>query len=354
MRRGAETKQQIAKRFARRGAVVAVVFAAIGASLVARAVQLQVLDKDFLNRQADSRHLRSESINAHRGTITDRHGEPIAISTPVDSIWVDPKAIAPAIGRLGELAAELDIDSESLERRITRSMDKEFVWVRRGISPERTRDVLDLGVPGVNVRREYRRFYPHGEVTGHLIGFTDVDDLGQEGIELAYNYWLAGEPGEKRILKDRLGRPVENVESVRPAHHGKQLELSVDLRIQYLAYRMLKSAVRKYSAESGSIVILDVATGEVLAMVNQPAYNPNDRAQFKPDRYRNRAITDIFEPGSSIKPLVVAAALESGRFRPSSVIDTSPGFVTVGKKNASKTRRNLGPGQPDNDPRTVK
>ncbi len=341
MRRGAETKQQIAKRFGRRGAVVAVVFAAIAASLVARAVQLQVLDKDFLNRQADSRHVRSESINAHRGTITDRHGEPIAISTPVDSIWVDPQAIAPAIGRLAELAAELDIDGESLERRITRSMDKEFVWVRRGISPERTRDVLDLGVPGVNVRREYRRFYPHGEVTGHLIGFTDVDDLGQEGIELAYNYWLAGEPGEKRILKDRLGRPVENVESVRPAHHGKQLELSVDLRIQYLAYRMLKAAVRKYSAESGSIVILDVATGEVLAMVNQPAYNPNDRAQFKPDRYRNRAITDIFEPGSSIKPLVVAAALESGRFRPSSVIDTSPGFITVGAKRI-EDRRNLG------------
>ena len=341
MKRGAETRREIAKRFTWRVAAVATVFVGIAVSLVTRAVWLQVLDKDFLNRQAEARHLHSESINAHRGTITDRHGEPIAISTPVDSIRVDPKVIAPAIGRVAELAARLAIDSESLKQRIARSMDKDFIWLRRGLSPELARDVLQLGVPGVKVQRGYRRFYPHGEVTGHLLGFTDIDDLGQEGIELAYDHWLAGEPGRKRVLQDNLGRPVESVDSVRPVRHGKPLALSIDLRIQYLAYRTLKAAVGQHGAESGSIVVLEIASGEVLAMVNQPAYNPNDRAQRQADRYRNRAITDIFEPGSSIKPLVVAAALESGRFQSSSVVDTSPGFVNVGAKRIEDSR-NLG------------
>ncbi|MEM8815905.1 MAG: penicillin-binding transpeptidase domain-containing protein [Pseudomonadota bacterium] len=341
MKRGAETKQQTANRFARRSLVILLLFAGVASTLVARAVHLQVLDKDFLNRQADTRHLRVESINAHRGTITDRNGEPLAISTPVDSIWVHPATIAPAIERVKELAQVLDLDAESLARRITRSMDKEFVYVKRGIPPESTRHVLALRVPGVNVQREYRRYYPHAEVTGHLLGFTNIDDKGQEGLELAYDYWLAGEPGAKRVLKDRYGRSVENVASIRPPHHGKDLIASIDLRIQYLAYRTLKAAVQKYSAESGSVVVLDTNSGEVLAMVNQPAYNPNDRSQLYPERYRNRAVTDIFEPGSSIKPLIVAAALESGRFRPSSVIDTAPGYVEVGAKRIEDSR-NLG------------
>ena len=341
MKRGAETKQQTANRFARRSLIVVVLFTTVAATLVARAVQLQVLDKDFLNREADTRHLRVESINAHRGTITDRNGEPLAISTPVDSIWVHPATIAPAIERVRELADVLDLDAESLARRITRSMDKEFVYVKRGIAPASTQHVLALDVPGVNVQREYRRYYPHAEVTGHLLGFTNIDDRGQEGLELAYDYWLAGEPGAKRVLKDRYGRSVENVASIRPPRHGKDLVASIDLRVQYLAYRTLKAAVRTHNAESGSIVVLDVESGEVLAMVNQPAYNPNDRAQLYPERYRNRAVTDIFEPGSSIKPLIVAAALESGRFRPSSVIDTAPGFVEVGAKRI-EDRRNLG------------
>jgi len=341
MRRGAETKQQTANRFARRSTIVVVLFAGIACSLVARAVYLQVLDKDFLNRQADTRHLRTESIIAHRGTITDRNGEPLAISTPVDSIWAHPRTIAPAIDRVPELARVLGVDAESLARRITRSMDKEFMYVKRGLAPETTRHVLALEIPGVNVQREYRRYYPAAEVTGHMLGFTDIDDRGQEGLELAFDYWLAGEPGAKRVLKDRLGRSIENVASIRPPHHGKDLRASIDLRIQYLAYRALKAAVRQHDAESGSIVVLDVKSGEVLAMVNQPSYNPNDRSQLYPERYRNRAITDIFEPGSSIKPLVVASALESGQFRPSSVIDTAPGFVKVGAKRIEDTR-NLG------------
>jgi cell division protein FtsI (penicillin-binding protein 3) len=220
-------------------------------------------------------------------------------------------------------------------------MDKEFLYLKRHLSPEQAQLVLDLKLPGVNVQREYRRYYPAGEVTGHLVGFTNIDDAGQEGLELAFNHWLAGESGAKRVLKDRLGRSVENVESIRPPHHGKDLKTSIDLRIQYLAYRTLKAAIRQHNAESGSIVILDVKTGEVLAIVNQPTYNPNDRSQFSAERYRNRAITDIFEPGSSIKPLVVAAALESGEYRPSSIVDTAPGFVVVGPKTIEDSR-NLG------------
>ena len=341
MRRGAETKQQTANRFARRSTVVVLLFASIACSLVARAVHLQVLDKDFLNQEADSRHLRTEKISAHRGTIFDRNGEPLAISTPVDSIWVHPDSIKPAMERVPELARTLGLDADNLARRITRNMDKQFVYVKRGIAPAATAEVLALEVPGVDVQREYRRYYPAAEVTGHLLGFTNIDDKGQEGMELAYDYWLAGKPGAKRVLKDRLGRPVENVASIRPPHHGKDLDTSVDLRIQYLAYRYLKSAVRQHDAESGTIVVLDVQTGEVLAMVNQPSYNPNDRSQRLAERYRNRAITDIFEPGSSLKPLIVSAALESGEFRPSSVIDTAPGFVEVGLKRI-EDNRNLG------------
>jgi cell division protein FtsI (penicillin-binding protein 3) len=341
MTRGAETKTQTAKRFVGRVTLVLAFFSLIATALAARAVHLQVLNKEFLNQQADTRHLRRERISAHRGTITDRNGEPLAISTPVDSVWANPKELAPAVDDVPQLARTLGLDPQLLMRRITRSMDKEFLYLKRHLSPEQAQQVLALKLPGVNVQREYRRYYPAGEVTGHLVGFTDIDDEGQEGLELAFNHWLAGESGAKRVLKDRLGRSVENVESVRPARHGKNLRTSIDLRIQYLAYRTLKAAIQSYNAESGSIVVLDVRTGEVLAVVNQPTYNPNDRSQFSAERYRNRAVTDIFEPGSSIKPLVIAAALESGEFRPSSIIDTAPGYVTVGAKTI-EDRRNLG------------
>jgi len=341
MTRGAETKQKTTRRFVGRVSLVLAFFTIAAASLVARAVYLQVLDKDFLNQQADTRHLRTEKILAHRGTITDRNGEPLAISTPVDSIWVNPKEFASSVDNVPQLARVLDIDSQTLMRRITRSMNKEFLYLKRHLNPEQAQQVLALQLPGINVQREYRRYYPASEVTGHLVGFTDIDDEGQEGLELAFNHWLAGESGAKRVLKDRLGRSIENVESIRPAHNGKDLRTSIDLRLQYLAYRTLKAAIKSHEARSGSIVVLDVQTGEVLAMVNQPTYNPNDRSQFAPERYRNRAITDIFEPGSSIKPLVVAAALESGQYRPSSVVDTAPGYVTVGTKKIEDSR-NLG------------
>jgi cell division protein FtsI (penicillin-binding protein 3) len=321
--------------------LIIVFFVAVAVSLVARAVHLQVLNKDFLNQQADTRHLRTEKISAHRGSITDRHGEPLAISTPVDSVWANPKELVAAVDRVPELARSLNLDAELLMRRITRSMDKEFVYLKRHLAPNQAHTVMTLKLPGVNVIREYRRYYPAGEVAGHLVGFTSVDDDGQEGLELAYNHWLSGESGAKRVLKDRLGRSVENVESIRPPRHGKDLRTSIDLRLQYLAYRTLKAAIQQHKAESGSIVILDVVSGEVLAMVNQPTYNPNDRAQYSAERYRNRAITDIFEPGSSLKPLIIAAALESGRYRSGSVVDTAPGYVVVGPKKIEDPK-NLG------------
>ncbi|MGI9223090.1 MAG: peptidoglycan D,D-transpeptidase FtsI family protein [Woeseiaceae bacterium] len=338
MTRGAETKTQTTRRFVGRATLVLVFFALTATALGGRAVQLQVLNKEFLNQQADTRHLRTEKISAHRGTITDRNGEPLAISTPVDSVWANPTELAPAVDSVPELARILELDSQLLIRRITRSMDKEFLYLKRHLSPDQAARVMALKLPGINVQREYRRYYPASEVTGHLIGFTNIDDEGQEGLEYAFNHWLAGESGAKRVLKDRLGRSVENVESIRPARHGKDLRTSIDLRIQYLAYRTLKGAIQSYNAESGSIVVLDVQTGEVLAIVNQPTYNPNDRSQFSAERYRNRAITDIFEPGSSIKPLIIAAALESGDFRPNSIVDTAPGYVTVGTKRIEDSR----------------
>ncbi|HZX24951.1 MAG TPA: penicillin-binding transpeptidase domain-containing protein [Woeseiaceae bacterium] len=342
MKKGARKKEQAVRRFRNRSALVLGFFALTAAALVARAVDLQVLSNDFLAREADARHLRTAKISAHRGTITDRNGEPLAVSTPVDSIWANPGQLAPAADDVPKLASLLDLDPEQLMRRLTRNMDREFVYLRRHLTPDRADRVQAEDLPGVNVLREYRRFYPAGEVTGHLLGFTDIDDSGQEGLEFAFDHWLAGKPGAKRVLKDNRGRSIEDVESISPPRHGRTLAASIDLTIQYLAYRELKAAVRRHGAAAGSIVVLDVDTGEVLAMVNQPAYNPNDRSQLTVERYRNRAVTDILEPGSSVKPLVMAAALESGRFRPGSIVDTGPGWVEVGAKRIEDTE-DLGP-----------
>ena len=302
------------------------------AALLWRAVNLQLVDHGFLARQGDARFSRVLQIAAHRGTITDRYGEPLAVSTPVDSIWVNPGELALANEQIPRLAGALGLDRQELARRITSNLDREFLYLARGRQPAEAAEIKALGIPGVYTSREYRRYYPAGEVTGHLLGFTNVDDAGQEGLELAFDHWLAGEAGAKRVIQDRYGRIVENVESIRPARPGRDLVLSMDLRIQYLAYRELKAAVREQRARAGSIVVLDVVSGEVLAMVNQPAYNPNDREQIQAADYRNRAATDIFEPGSSIKPFWVAAGLAAGRYDARSIIDTSPGFFKVGVK----------------------
>ena len=302
------------------------------AALLWRAVNLQLVDHGFLARQGDARFSRVRQIAAHRGTITDRYGEPLAVSTPVDSIWVNPGELALANEQIPRLAGALGLDRQELARRISSNLEREFLYLARGRQPAEAAEIKALGIPGVSTSREYRRYYPAAEVTGHLLGFTNVDDAGQEGLELAFDHWLAGEAGAKRVIQDRYGRIVENVESIRPARPGRDLVLSIDLRIQYLAYRELKAAVREQRARAGSIVVLDVVSGEVLAMVNQPAYNPNDREQIQVADYRNRAATDIFEPGSSIKPFWVAAGLAAGRYDARSIIDTSPGFFKVGVK----------------------
>jgi cell division protein FtsI (penicillin-binding protein 3) len=300
--------------------------------LVWRAVDLQLVDHGFLAREGDARFTRVLQIAAHRGTITDRYGEPLAVSTPVDSVWVNPSELALATDQLPRLASALKLDRQDLARRITSNLDREFLYLARQRQPAQVEAIKALGIPGVYSSREYRRYYPAGEVSGHLIGFTNIDDAGQEGLELAFDHWLAGEDGAKRVIQDRYGRIVQNVESIRPAREGRDLVLSIDLRIQYLAYRELKAAIRDQRARAGSVVVLDVGTGEVLAMVNQPAYNPNDRDQIEATTYRNRAATDIFEPGSSMKPFFVAAGLASGRYDDHSIIDTSPGYFKVGTK----------------------
>jgi cell division protein FtsI (penicillin-binding protein 3) len=320
------------RSFRWRAHVLLAVLTLASAALLWRAVDLQLVDHGWLARQGDARFSRVLQISAHRGTITDRYGEPLAVSTPVDSIWVNPGELALAEEQIPRLAGALALDRQELTRRVTSNLDREFLYVARGRQPAEAAEIKALGIPGVYTSREYRRYYPAGEVTGHLLGFTNVDDAGQEGLELAFDHWLAGEAGAKRVIQDRYGRIVENVESIRPARPGRDLVLSIDLRIQYLAYRELKAAVRDQRARAGSVVVLDVSSGEVLAMVNQPTYNPNDREQMQAADYRNRAATDIFEPGSSVKPFWVAAALAAGRYDSRSIIDTSPGFFRVGAK----------------------
>jgi cell division protein FtsI (penicillin-binding protein 3) len=329
----ARAEEKMRRKFAWRSRMATAFLLVCAAVLVARSFQLQVLSNSFLMREADARHLRVANIATHRGVIRDRNGEPLAVSTPVDSVWVNPRMlVAAASDSIPQLAAALRVDPNELARRLTRNVDKEFLYLQRHMSPADAESIAQLQIPGVELEREYRRYYPAGEVTGHLVGFTNIDDRGQEGLELAFNQWLAGTPGKKRVLQDRLGRIVEDVERIESPNPGRELTTSIDLRIQYLAYRELKAAVKRNNAESGSVVVLDVETGEVLAAVNQPSYNPNDRSQFAASRYRNRAITDIFEPGSSIKPLVIAAALETGKYNDRSHVDTSPGFVKVGIK----------------------
>jgi cell division protein FtsI (penicillin-binding protein 3) len=336
----AETKR-LQRSIKRRCHVVGALLVVGAVIVIGRAVQLQVFNKAFLNEQAAARHLRVERLSAHRGMITDRNGEPLAVSTPVDSVWVTPRDLVAAPEYIKPLAVALGLDRESLTARLTRNVDKEFMYLKRHMNPADAARIAQQGIPGVRLLREYRRYYPAGEVTGHLIGFTDIDDRGQEGMELAFDHHLAGQAGSKRVLKDRLGRVVEDIESIDPPRPGRKMIASIDLRLQYLAYREMKAAVQRSNASSGSAVIIDVDTGEVLAMVNQPSYNPNDRSQFAAYRYRNRAITDIFEPGSSFKPLIIAAALESGRYQPDSQVDTSPGYVQVGAKTIEDST-NLG------------
>lgn len=299
--------------------------------LAGRALWLQAMNNDFLQRKGESRYSRVVEIGASRGMIVDRNNEPLAISTPVESVAASPADVEADPGELRKLAKLLDLGTGELGSRLSDTR-REFVYLKRQLPPEQAERVVQLGIPGVFLQREHRRYYPAGEVMAHIIGFTGVDDKGQEALELAFEDRLAGKPGSRRVLKDRLGRIVEDVESIRVPQNGQRLTLSIDARIQYLAFRELKAAVIANRAKAGGIVVLDATTGEILAMANLPAYNPNNRGKYDARRMRNRVVTDLFEPGSTLKPFTAAAALEAGLFKPETIIQTAPGQLTVGNR----------------------
>jgi cell division protein FtsI (penicillin-binding protein 3) len=299
------------------------------AILIVRAVYLQGLNNDFLQKKGDARYSRVIEMPATRGIITDRNHEPLAISTPVESVWASPADIEISAAQLKRVAQLLELDADEITRRLADTR-REFAYLKRHLPPDRAARIVEQNIAGIFLQREYRRYYPGSEYFAHLIGITDIDEQGQEALELAFDSHLAGKPGSRRVIKDRLGRIVEDVASVRLPQQGRDLTLAVDARIQYLAYRELKSAVDANRAKAGGIVVLDVETGEVLAMANLPSYNPNNRGKLEPRRTRNRAVTDLFEPGSTLKPFTVAAAIESGLYKPESVVQTGAGELVIG------------------------
>ncbi|WP_178114386.1 MULTISPECIES: penicillin-binding protein 2 [unclassified Pseudomonas] len=312
-------------------------------AIVWRIVDLQVVDRDFLIGQGDARSLRHIPIPAHRGLITDRNGEPLAVSTPVTTLWANAKELQVAKDKWPELATALGQDPKALKERLEAQANKEFIYLVRGLTPEQGQQVLDLKIPGVYGIEEFRRFYPAGETTAHMVGFTDIDDHGREGVELAYDEWLAGVPGKRQVIKDRRGRLIKDVQVTKNAKAGKPLALSIDLRLQYLANRELRNAIIENGAKAGSLVIMDVKTGEILAMVNQPTYNPNNRRNLQPAMMRNRAMIDVFEPGSTMKAISMSAALETGRWKPSDKVEVYPGTLQLGKYTIRDVSRTEGP-----------
>ena len=300
-----------------------------------RAFDLQVLNNDFYRQQGDARALREVAIPASRGMITDRNGEPLAVSTPVESVWANPQELLKHSDRVPELARALGVPADYLLRKLSARSEKEFIYLERRINPARAKKILAHGIPGVHTQREYRRFYPQGEALAHVLGFTNVDDRGHEGLELALDDALRGKPGAKRVVRDGRGRTVQAIDLLRPAEPGQDITLTIDRRIQYLAFRELRGALLRTGASSGSIVVLDVATGEVLAMANLPTYNPNVGRASSLDVMRNRAVTDLVEPGSTMKPLTIAAALEAKLVTPDTLVDVSPGRMALGRYTIS-------------------
>ena len=307
-----------------------VLFFILGATivLVFRSFQLQYLERDFLNQQADARHIRTEEMASNRGSIFDRRGTPLAVSTPIDSVIINPKQFLSSTGNKGKIiliSNILELETKEALRRIEDKSSKSFMYLKRHISPNQSTKIKQLGkITGLWLEKEYKRFYPAGEVTGHLVGFTNIDDQGQEGMEYMLEEFLLGEDGSKLVLRDADNNIFSDIKLLKTAVDGEDYYSSIDLRIQYLAHRALKAGVREFKAKAASSIVLDISTGEVLAMVNQPSADPNNRSLRKAELLKNRAVTDVYEPGSTFKPLTVAAALESGNFKPESIIDTTP------------------------------
>lgn len=306
-------------------------------SLVGRAFYLQGVNDDFLQAKGESRYARIIELPATRGRILDRHGDVQAVSTPVKSIWAIPSDARLAPADVRKLASLLEMDVAELNARLASS--KEFVYLKRQVSPEVAERVAALRLAGVHQQREYRRYYPGGEVMAHVLGFTGAEDHGQEGMELARDKVLAGIPGSRRVIKDRRGQIIEDVESVKEPQEGREVNLAVDAKVQYLAHSALKQAVEANRAKAGGVVVLDAKTGEILALVNNPTYNPNNRGGLSGAQLRNRVFTDTYEPGSTMKPFIAGLALEKGRYRFDSVIDTSPGRLTIGNATISDAHR---------------
>lgn len=301
-------------------------------SLIGRAAYLQGINDDFLQRKGENRYSRIREISAHRGMIMDRHGEPLAVSTPVESVCASPQDVQMTLQQLKKLAGLLAMDVAELRKQLgAEGKQRDFVYLKRHLSPEAAARVVELNVPGIFLKREYRRYYPTGMLAAHILGITDVDDNGQEGMELAWQEVLAGKPGSRRIIKDRAGNVVDDIESIRTPKPGGDVVLSLDSKIQYFAHRELSQAVETHKAKAGGIVVMDAQTGEVLALVNMPTYNPNKRVRKSDGEVRNRALTDVFEPGSTLKPFTVAAAIEAGKISPDTVFETSPGVFSIGR-----------------------
>ena len=291
---------------------------------------LHITERDFLQDQGNAMTIRTVPLVANRGLITDRNGEPLAVSTPVQSIWVDPRKIVDNSENIKTLAKKLELNEDVLTQNLKNKSNLEFLYIKRRLPPSEAMEILNLNLEGVYSQQEYQRFYPQGEATAHLVGFSNVDDVGQEGLELTYDEWLRGVPGRRQVMKDRRGNIIEELNTIQTAQPGKRLELSIDFRIQNIAYRELKEEFVARRARAASIVILDVNTGEVLAMANQPSYNPHNKSDMTDfSVLRNRAITDVFEPGSTVKAFTIAAALETGLYLPDTIIETSPGWMMV-------------------------
>lgn len=315
---------------------IAVVLLLCGGAVVARAAYMQLVTDEFYQSRGNERFLREVTIATTRGMITDRNGEPLAVSSPVESIVVNPQVLMTDSKNIHRLAEALEIPKDVLTRRLAQKNDKQFMYVRRHMNPDDAKAIVDLKIAGVRSEREFRRFYPHREVMAQVVGFTNLDEHGVEGMELAFDDWLTGEPGKQKVILDRDRRIVENVDLIRPATNGKDLVLSIDRRIQYLAYSELKKTIVENDARAGTAVVLDVKTGEVLAMVNYPSYNPNSRSVISPSLRRNAAVTDVLEPGSTMKPFTVAAALEDG-IDPNRLIPTGPGKYYIAGHYVSDT-----------------
>ena len=310
---------------------------ACSTALVGRALYLQGVNDKFLQAKGESRYARAIEVPATRGRVTDRNGDMLAVSTPVRSIWAIPSdaQLTPADAR--KLAQLLEISVEELNQRLATGRD--FVYLKRQLSPELAQEIAGLKLPGIHQQQEYRRYYPGGEVMAHVLGFTGVDDKGQEGVELAFDRLLTGKAGARRVIRDRRGHVVEDVDAIRPPQDGQETVLAMDAKIQYLAYSALNQAMQTHKAKAGAVVVLDVRSGEVLALVNAPTYNPNNRTNLSGAQLRNRVFTDTYEPGSTMKPFVVGLALERGKVKPTTVIDTSPGRVTIGRATISDSHR---------------